>query len=69
MQVQTQRNGWLIQAPAALTAAQLNAARQLALSYQVVVETGSYHPSLRDFADGATALGILVALSGAGELP
>ncbi|HEX6521006.1 MAG TPA: FtsX-like permease family protein [Streptosporangiaceae bacterium] len=63
MQVQTQRNGWLIQAPAPLTATQLNAARQLALAYQVVVETGTYSPSLRDFADGATALGILIALS------
>jgi putative ABC transport system permease protein len=63
MQVQTQGNGWLIQAPAPLTATQLNAARQLALAYQVVVETGTYNPSLRDFADGATALGILIALS------
>jgi len=62
MQVQTQQNGWLIQAPAPLTAPQLNAARQLALAYQVVVETGTYEPSLRDFADGATALGILIAL-------
>ncbi|MGH3229675.1 MAG: FtsX-like permease family protein [Streptosporangiaceae bacterium] len=61
--MQTQPAGWLIQAPAPLTAAQLNAARQLALSYQVVVETGTYNPSLRDFADGATALGILIALS------
>jgi putative ABC transport system permease protein len=61
--MQTQQQGWLIQAPAPLTATQLNAARQLALSYQVVVETGTYNPSLRDFADGATALGILIALS------
>jgi putative ABC transport system permease protein len=61
--MQTQLQGWLIQAPAPLTATQINAARQLALAYQVVVETGTYNPSLRDFADGATALGILVALS------
>ncbi len=61
--MQAQQQGWLIQAPAPLTAIQLNAARQLALSYQVVVETGTYNPSLRDFADGATALGILIALS------
>ncbi|MGH3238481.1 MAG: FtsX-like permease family protein, partial [Streptosporangiaceae bacterium] len=61
--MQTQLQGWLIQAPAPLTATQLNASRQLALSYQVVVETGTYKPSLRDFADGATALGILIALS------
>ena len=63
MQVQTQQNGWLLQASAPLTATQLNAARQLALAYQVVVQTGTYTPSLRDFADGATALGILIALS------
>jgi len=63
MRVQTQQNGWLIQAPAPLTATQLNAARQLALAYQVVVETGTYNPSLRDFADGATALGFVIALS------
>jgi putative ABC transport system permease protein len=61
--MRSQLQGWLIQAPAPLTAAQLNAARQLALAYQVVVETGAYKPSLRDFADGATALGILIALS------
>jgi putative ABC transport system permease protein len=61
--MQAQLTGWLIQAPAPLTATQLNAARQVALPYQVVVETGSSSPSLRDFADGATALGILIALS------
>jgi putative ABC transport system permease protein len=61
--MQTQLQGWLIQAPAPLTAAQLSAARQVALAYQVVVETGTYHPSLRDFADGATALGFVIALS------
>jgi putative ABC transport system permease protein len=61
--MQTQLAGWLIQAPAPLTATQINAARQLALAYQVVVETGTYNPSLRDFADGATALGFLIALS------
>ena len=36
---QTQLFAWLIQAPAALTAAQVNAARQLALAYGVTVET------------------------------
>ncbi|HSZ38851.1 MAG TPA: FtsX-like permease family protein [Trebonia sp.] len=60
--MQAQLQGWLIQAPAPLTAPQLNAARQLALAYKVVVETGAYKPGLRDFADGATALGILIAL-------
>jgi len=60
--MRAQLMGWLIQAPAPLTATQLNAARQVALAYQVVVETGSSSPGLRDFADGATALGILIAL-------
>jgi len=55
-------NGWLIQAPAPLTAAQINAARQLALAYGVTVETRSDNPDLGEFADGATALGIVIAL-------
>jgi putative ABC transport system permease protein len=61
--MRTQLAEWLIQAPAPLTATQINAARQLALGYQVVVETGTYNPSLRDFADGATVLGMVIALS------
>jgi len=54
-------NGWLIQAPAPLTATQISAARQLALAYGVTVETKSDAPSLGEFADGATALGIVIA--------
>ncbi len=54
-------NGWLVQAPAPLTAAQINAARQLALAYGVTVETGSSAPGLGEFAGGATALGIVIA--------
>jgi len=54
--------GWLIQAPAPLTATQISAARHLALAYQVTVETKSDAPSLGEFADGATALGIVIAL-------
>jgi putative ABC transport system permease protein len=54
--------GWLIQAPAPLTATQISAARHLALGYEVTVETKSDAPSLGDFADGATALGIIIAL-------
>jgi putative ABC transport system permease protein len=61
-QLQTQLGGWLIQAPAPLTATQINAARQFALTYGATVETesGSLGPS--EIADGATALGIVIAL-------
>jgi putative ABC transport system permease protein len=55
-------DGWLIQAPAPLTAAQISAARHLALAYQVTVETRSNAPTLGEFAGGATALGIVIAL-------
>jgi putative ABC transport system permease protein len=58
-----QLDAWLIQAPAPLTTAQLSAARQLALAYGVTVETRSDTPGPGEFADGATALGIVVALS------
>jgi len=61
-QLQTHLDGWLIQAPGPLTAAQLNAARQFALAYSATVETetGSVGPG--EIADGATALGIVIAL-------
>jgi putative ABC transport system permease protein len=54
-------NGWLIQAPAPLTATQISAARQLALAYGVTIETRSNNPDAGEFADGATALGIVIA--------
>jgi putative ABC transport system permease protein len=60
--LQTQLAGWLIQAPAPLTAAQINAARQFALSYGVTVETESGSLGPGEIADGATALGIVIAL-------
>ena len=60
--LQPSLNGWLIQAPAPLTATQISAARHLALAYQVTVETKTDAPSLGEFADGATALGIVIAL-------
>jgi len=59
--LQSSLNGWLIQAPAPLTAAQINAARQLALAYGVTAETKSGAPDLGEFAGGATALGIVIA--------
>ena len=61
--LETQLLGWLIQAPASLTAAQLRAVQQFGNANQVQVQTATYNPSLADFADGATALGIVIALS------
>ena len=61
-QLQTQLNGWLIRAPAPLTAAQINAARHFALAYGVTVETESGSLGPGEIADGATALGIVIAL-------
>jgi putative ABC transport system permease protein len=61
--MQTQLQGWLIQAPAPLTAAQLRAVRQFGNDNEVQVLTASYNPSLADFTDAATALGIVIALS------
>ena len=60
--LQPSLNGWLIQAPAPLTATQINAARHLALASGVTVETKSDAPTLGEFAGGATALGIVIAL-------
>jgi putative ABC transport system permease protein len=60
--LQPSLNGWLIQAPAALTATQINAAKRLALAYGVTIETKSDNPDAGEFADGATALGIVIAL-------
>jgi putative ABC transport system permease protein len=61
--MQPELSGWLIQAPAPLTAAQLNAARQLGRPYEVTVEIATYYPSLSDFTDRAIAAGIVIALS------
>ena len=54
-------NGWLIQAPAPLTATQISAARQLALAYGGMIETKSGTPGLGEFTGGGTALGIVIA--------
>ena len=59
--LQPSLSGWLIQAPAPLTATQINAARQFALAYKVTVETKAGGPSPGEIADGATALGIVIA--------
>jgi putative ABC transport system permease protein len=55
-------NGWLIQAPAPLTPAQINTARQLALTDGVTVEAQAGALRLGEISDGATALGIVIAL-------
>ena len=61
--MQTQLQGWLLQAPAPFTAAQLGAVRQFGNANEVQVQTATYNPSLVDFTEGATALGIVIALS------
>jgi putative ABC transport system permease protein len=60
--LQPSLNGWLIQAPAPLTATQISAAKRLALAYGVTFETRSDNPDAGEFTDGATALGIVIAL-------
>ena len=60
--MQPSLNGWLIQVPAPLTAAQISAAKRLALAYGVTFETRSDTPGLGEFAGGGTALGIVIAL-------
>ena len=59
--LQTHLTGWLIQAPAPLTAAQISAARQFALAHGATVETESGSLGPGEIADGATALGIVIA--------
>jgi len=54
--------GWLIQAPAPLTATQISAARELAVSSDATIETKSGELGLGEISDGATAFGILLAL-------
>jgi putative ABC transport system permease protein len=54
--------GWLIQAPSALTAVQVNAARQAALSLGATIETKSGQLSLGQISNAATIGGLLLAL-------
>jgi putative ABC transport system permease protein len=61
--MQTHLDGWLIQAAAPLTAAQLHAVQQFGNANEVQVLTATSNPSLDDFTDSATALGIVIALS------
>jgi putative ABC transport system permease protein len=54
--------GWLIQAPQPLTSGQINTARQIAVSAGVSVETKSGELGLSQISDGATVLGLVIAL-------
>jgi putative ABC transport system permease protein len=54
--------GWLIQAPTALSAVQINAARQAALGLGTTIETKNGQLSLGQISDGATLGGLLLAL-------
>jgi putative ABC transport system permease protein len=55
-------SGWLFQTPRPLTAAQINAARQLAAAADATIETKSGEASLSQILSAATAVGILIAL-------
>jgi len=59
---QAQLFGWLIQAPAPLTAAQIRAARRVVLAYQAPLEIASGGTDFGEIAGVGTALGILIAL-------
>jgi putative ABC transport system permease protein len=54
--------GWLVQAPAALTPVQINAARQAAVALGTTIESKSGQLGLGQISDGATIGGILLAL-------
>jgi len=58
----THLTGWLIQAPAPLTATQIRAARYVALVYQAPLEIASGGPDFAEIAGVATLLGIIIAL-------
>ena len=58
----TQLTGWLIQAHGPLTAAQVSAARQFAIACGATVETESSSIGPGEISDGATALGMVIAL-------
>jgi putative ABC transport system permease protein len=60
--VQERLTGWLIQAPAPLTAGQIRAARHVVLPYQAPLELASGGADFGEIAGIGTAVGILVAL-------
>ena len=60
--LQTSLDGWFIQLPKPLTSAQIAAARQIAANAGVSVETKSGELGLNQISDGATVLGLVIAL-------
>ena len=56
-------SGWLIQAPHALTAAQISGARRTAATAGMSVETRSSVPTSAEITNWATAFGIVLALA------
>jgi putative ABC transport system permease protein len=62
LRLQTWLDGWFIQAPKPLTSAQIAAARQIAANAGVSAETKSGELGLNQISDGATVLGLVIAL-------
>jgi putative ABC transport system permease protein len=60
--LQPHLNGWLIQAPAPLTATQISAARRAAAAFQAPLEIASGGSDFAEIADVGTAVGIVIAL-------
>ncbi|HEY6309710.1 MAG TPA: hypothetical protein VIY52_02735 [Streptosporangiaceae bacterium] len=60
--LQTSLDGWFIQAPQPFTSAQISSARQIAANAGVTVETKSGELGLNQISDGATVLGLVIAL-------
>jgi putative ABC transport system permease protein len=56
-------DGWLIQTAQPLTAAQISAARELAVSSGAVIETKSGQLALSQISNGVTLIGLLIALA------
>jgi putative ABC transport system permease protein len=62
LKLQTSPAGWLIQTPSALTASQINDARQAAAAAGMTVETKNSEPSSSEIINWATVFGIALAL-------
>jgi len=60
--LRAQLNGWLIQAPAPLTAAQIQAARRAVLPFQAPLDISSGGTDFGEIAGVGTAIGIVIAL-------
>jgi putative ABC transport system permease protein len=60
--LRTSLDGWFIQARQPLTSAQIAAARQIAANAGVTAETKSGELGLNQISDGATVLGLVIAL-------